>query len=91
MIFRKKPEPAPVAPVQTIAFPLGVNIGDQPKIDHAHYRLNAIVRHIEQNDTPAHKLAEFASEARVHLANLLHVKALGEDEAQAIARKIGVK
>lgn len=90
-LFRRKAAVAaspPAAPAVQ-AFPAGINIADQEKIEHAKYRLDAIARHCEQaGAVPAQTAEEFRSEAWLHAANLATSGAITRAEGEAMLARI---
>jgi len=62
-----EPEPAPVeAPPRWTAAPVLINMGDQERIDHAYYRLDAMIRHMSDHgsEVSPQRIEEFHTEAR---------------------------
>jgi len=91
-LWHRKPPPPKqedVAVGAIRALPITINPSEQEKIDHAMYRLDAMARHVEQRaNVSQQRLSEFRREARVHIANLLFVEKLTEDQAKDWARRL---
>lgn len=91
-LFKKAPPPPPDV-VETIrAVPAGINADQKERIEQAKYRLGAIVRHIETTGRVIsdQRRGEFIREARVHIANLMHVDEMSPDVARDYADRIGI-
>lgn len=95
--FRRKvvapPEPPPeIAAVASMrAMPVNLSPDDEQKIEHALYRLGAMARHLDQSPSiSAQRRSEFRGEARVHIANLMHVERMDDVTARAYARLFGL-
>lgn len=94
--FRKPPAPeVPPPEIEAVAgiraLPVNLAPNDEQKIAHALYRLDAMVRHLDQSPSiSGQRREEFKREARVHIANLMHVDRMDQVTAEAFARRFNL-
>jgi hypothetical protein len=95
--FRRKvvapsePPPEIAAVASMRAMPVNLSPTDEIKIEHAMYRLDAMCRHLDQSPSISdQRRSEFRAEARVHIANLMHVEQMDDVTARAYARRLGL-